>query len=106
MPLGMRDRSMRDSWAPGLPWLSLPGTKLGVCHHHALLHSRLKIQTPGVACGRGVLCQDDLPSLSARIAWKGAFLYNALECAHLFTTQGRALQGGARGQPPDTGARL
>jgi len=28
MPLGMRDHSMRDSWAPGLPWLSLPGTKL------------------------------------------------------------------------------
>ena len=54
-------------------------------------NSRLQLQTPAVACGRGVLWHDDLPSLSARIAWKGAFLYNALECAHLFTIQGRAL---------------
>jgi len=28
MPLGRRDRSMRDARAPGLPWLSRPGTKL------------------------------------------------------------------------------
>jgi len=32
MPLGRRDRSMRDAWAPGLPWLSRPRTKLGICH--------------------------------------------------------------------------
>src|SRR2546428_14104986 len=74
---GVDERTMRGV-CPG----SRAGTKLGVCHHHALLHSRLQMQTPAVACGRGVLCQDDLPSLSARIAWKGAFLYNALECAH------------------------
>jgi len=31
MPLGRRDRSMRDARAPGLPWLSRPGTKLVFC---------------------------------------------------------------------------
>jgi hypothetical protein len=31
MPLGRRDRSMRDARAPGLPWLSRPGTKLLFC---------------------------------------------------------------------------
>ena len=98
------ERSMRGVFSG-----SRAGTKLVLCHHHALLHSRLQFHTPAVACGRGVLWHDDLPSLSARIAWKGAFLYNALECAHLFTIQGRALQGGAvaspRTQAPPSEAR-
>ena len=75
-----------------------------LCDTHACT-----FHTPAVACGRGVVCDDDLPSLSARIAWKGAFLYNALERAHLFTTQGRALQGvpvaGPRTQAPPSEAR-
>jgi hypothetical protein len=71
-----------------------------------MLCSRLQIHTSDVACGRGVLYHNAFASLSEGIAWKGAVLYNALEYAHLFTTQGRGLQGGTRGWPPGTGARF
>ncbi len=89
--------------APGYPraWRALglsSGTKRGLCHHDALRRSCLHMPTPDVACGRGVVCYDDLPSLSARLAWKEAILYTALERAHLFTPQGRALQRCARGR--------
>ena len=44
MPLDRRDRSMRDAWAPGLPWLSRADTKLGVCHPKSAILSPLAIQ--------------------------------------------------------------
>ena len=44
MLLGRRDRSMRDAWAPGWPWLSRPGTKLVSCHPRFVVLSPLEIQ--------------------------------------------------------------
>src|SRR5262245_10490487 len=56
MLLGRGDRSMRDAWAPGLPWLSRPDTKLGICVESSVRLKLLDIHTLCLPCLKGVLC--------------------------------------------------